>query len=42
MAHYKWDPKQQRWAHDGAELALVIGAVALFVALLAVVLVTVR
>jgi hypothetical protein len=40
--HYRWDTRRQQWRGDGAELALVLGAVALFVALLAVVLVTLR
>jgi hypothetical protein len=40
--HYKRDPKPQHWAHDSAEIAIVFGAVALFVSLLALTLIFAR
>jgi hypothetical protein len=40
--HYRWDSKHQCWKPDGAEIAIVVGATALFVGLLALVLLTLR
>jgi hypothetical protein len=37
--HYRWDPKRQTWAAEGAEIAIVVGVVALFVGLIALALV---
>jgi hypothetical protein len=33
--HYKWDARRQRWKPDGAEIAIVVGVVALIAAVLA-------
>jgi hypothetical protein len=40
--HYRWDSRKQRWALDGAEVAIVLGTVALFVSLLALALLFAR
>jgi len=40
--HYRWSSRKQRWAHDSAEIAIVLGAAALFVSLLALALLFAR